>query len=143
MSIDLGRPGPDFLAFWRTPLYSALTTPRPDGTPHVAPVGATYDPEARLARVTARRTSVKVRNVLAAGAPGLRAALCQVDGGHWATLEGVARVSEAPEAIAEAVHRYEERYGRKVNPNPDRVVIEIALTRAMGRIPAATTAQRP
>ncbi|OSP43767.1 nitrilase, partial [Streptomyces sp. 13-12-16] len=28
---------------------------------------------------------------------------------------------------------YAERYGRTPRPNPSRVVIEIALTRAMGR----------
>jgi hypothetical protein len=56
-----------------------------------------------------------------------------VDKGRWATLEGLATVSADPERVADAVRRYAERYGRTPGENPDRVVIEIALTRAMGR----------
>jgi hypothetical protein len=56
-----------------------------------------------------------------------------VDGGRWATLEGRARVSTEPERIADAVRRYAERYGRMPGPNPNRVVIEIELTAALGR----------
>ena len=37
-----------------------------------------------------------------------------------------------PELIADAVERYAERYQRTPAPNPDRVLIEIRLTRAMG-----------
>ncbi|MEU1623830.1 TIGR03618 family F420-dependent PPOX class oxidoreductase [Streptomyces sp. NPDC020096] len=123
---------PALLDFWREAHYCTLTTPRPDGTPHVVAVGATYDPEAGLARVITRKQSVKVRNVLDAGAQGARVALCQVDRGRWSTLEGVATVSTDPAAVAEAVRRYEERYQRRTTPNPDRVVIEVALTSAMG-----------
>ncbi|MGW7008898.1 pyridoxamine 5'-phosphate oxidase family protein, partial [Streptomyces sp. NPDC054933] len=61
---------PALLDFWREAHYCTLTTPRPDGTPHVVAVGATYDPEAGLARVITRKQSVKVRNVLDAGAQG-------------------------------------------------------------------------
>lgn len=63
---DPGAPDPSFLSFWRERHLCTLTTPRPDGSPHVVPVGVTYDPEARLARVIASRTSAKVRHVLAA-----------------------------------------------------------------------------
>jgi hypothetical protein len=62
----------------------------------------------------------------------MRVAVCQVDRARWATLEGVATVSEDPVAVAEAVRRYADRY-RQPKPNPERVVIEIALDRAMGR----------
>lgn len=41
------------------------------------------------------------------------------------------RTDEA--SVAEAVARYAERYGRTPSPNPDRVVMEITLDRAMGR----------
>jgi hypothetical protein len=92
----------------------------------------TYDPEARLARVITNKTSAKVRHVLAAGQRGARVAVCQVDGRRWATLEGRAFVRTEPERVAEAVRRYAERYERMPAPNPDRVVIEIELTRAMG-----------
>ncbi|MFE0450868.1 pyridoxamine 5'-phosphate oxidase family protein [Streptomyces sp. NPDC058914] len=128
-----GAPDPSYLAFWRERHLCTLTTPRPDGSPHVVPVGVTYDPEARLARVISDRSSTKVANVLAAGPEGARVAVCQVDGRRWATLEGRAVVRADPDRVREAERRYEERYGRPPRPNPTRVVIEIGLTRAMGR----------
>jgi len=131
-SIDPGAPDPAYLSFWRERHLCTLTTPRPDGSPHVVPVGVTYDPEARLARVITNKTSAKVRHVLAAGPQGARVAVCQVDGRRWATLEGRAFVHTEPDRVAEAVRRYAERYTRMPGPNPDRVVIEIELTRAMG-----------
>jgi PPOX class probable F420-dependent enzyme len=136
MAIDLRNPGDSYLGFWREYHMCTLTTPRPDGTPHVVAVGVTYDPEGGekgIARVITNRHSRKVANVLAAGADGARVAVCQVDKGRWATLEGVARIRTEPDAVADAVARYAERYGRTPAPNPDRIVIEIALTRAMGR----------
>ncbi|AGP56285.1 pyridoxamine 5'-phosphate oxidase family protein [Streptomyces rapamycinicus] len=133
MSVDPRNPDPEYLAFWRERHVCTLTTPRPDGTPHVVPVGVTYDPEAGLARVIANRHSRKVAHVRAAGEGGARVAVCQLAGRRWATLEGLAVVREEPELIADAERRYAERYQRTPRPNPDRVVIEIALTRAMGR----------
>ncbi|MEU6259519.1 TIGR03618 family F420-dependent PPOX class oxidoreductase [Streptomyces sp. NPDC047043] len=133
-SKDPGAPSAPYLGFWRERHLCTLTTPRPDGSPHVVPVGVTYDPEARLARVIASRTSRKVANVLAAGPEGARVAVCQVDGRRWATLEGRAVVRSEPERVAEAERRYAERYERTPSPNPSRVVIEIDLTRAMGNI---------
>jgi PPOX class probable F420-dependent enzyme len=132
MALDPRSPAPGYLAFWREYHLCTLTTPRPDGSPHVVPVGVTYDPRAGLARVIANTTSAKVRHVRAAGPGGARVAVCQVEGRTWATLEGVATVSDDPERVAEAVRRYAERYSRTPAPNPDRIVIEIALTRAMG-----------
>ncbi|MBT2415233.1 TIGR03618 family F420-dependent PPOX class oxidoreductase [Streptomyces sp. ISL-12] len=119
------------LAFWRERHLCTLTTLRPDGSPHVVPVGATYDPRARVVRVITDRASAKARYVLAAGAEGARAAVCQVDGRRWSTLEGRAFVRTGPEAVAEAERRYTERY-RPPRPNPARVVIEIAVERALG-----------
>lgn len=130
---DPGAPDAPYLAFWRERHLCTLTTPRPDGSPHVVPVGVTYDPEAGLARVIADKNSAKVGNVLAAGRAGARVAVCQVDGKRWATLEGRAHVRREPDRVAEAERRYAERYGRTPRPNPARVVIEIELTRAMGR----------
>ncbi|MFK4103855.1 pyridoxamine 5'-phosphate oxidase family protein [Streptomyces sp. NPDC019531] len=129
---DPGAPDPSFLSFWRERHLCTLTTLRPDGSPHVVPVGVTYDPEAGLARVIASRTSAKVRHVLAAGEGGARVAVCQLEGRRWATLEGRAVVRTEPERIAEAERRYAERYGRTPRPNPSRVVVEISLTTAMG-----------
>ncbi|WP_327254069.1 pyridoxamine 5'-phosphate oxidase family protein [Streptomyces sp. NBC_01244] len=133
---DVLNPTPEYLAFWRERHICTLTTHRPDGSPHVVPVGVTYDPEAGLARVISNKHSKKVRNVLASqGGPqgGARVAVCQLEGRRWATLEGRAVVRTDEAAVAEAVRRYAERYGRMPSPNPDRVVVEIALDRAMGR----------
>ncbi|MFJ7268840.1 pyridoxamine 5'-phosphate oxidase family protein [Streptomyces sp. NPDC099050] len=133
---DVLNPTPDYLAFWRERHICTLTTHRPDGSPHVVPVGVTYDPEAGLARVISNKHSKKVRNVLASqGGPqgGARVAVCQLEGRRWATLEGRAVVRTDEASVAEAVRRYAERYGRTPSPNPDRVVVEISLERAMGR----------
>ncbi|GAB7103289.1 TIGR03618 family F420-dependent PPOX class oxidoreductase [Streptomyces phaeofaciens JCM 4814] len=126
-------PDPAYLAFWRERHLCTLTTPRPDGTPHVVPVGVTYDAEGRLARVITDKASRKVRNILAAGPDGVPVAVCQVDGRRWATLEGRARVRTEPDRVTEAERRYEERYGRRPRVNPSRVVIEIEVGRVMGR----------
>ncbi|MFJ7155306.1 pyridoxamine 5'-phosphate oxidase family protein [Streptomyces sp. NPDC101118] len=133
MSLDPLNPTPEYLAFWRERHICTLTTSRPDGTPHVVPVGVTYDPEAGLARVISNKNSKKVRNVLAAQPGGARVAVCQMEGRRWATLEGRAVIRTDEEAVADAVNRYAERYGRMPSPNPDRVVMEITLDRAMGR----------
>ncbi|MER6027267.1 TIGR03618 family F420-dependent PPOX class oxidoreductase [Streptomyces sp. NPDC001851] len=123
-----------YLGFWRERHLCTLTTLRADGSPHVVPVGVTYDAEAALARVITNGTSAKARHVRAAGAEGARVAVCQVDGRRWATLEGRARVRTEPERVAEAVRRYAERYERTPGPNPARVVIEIEVGRALGNL---------
>ncbi|MFK0172440.1 pyridoxamine 5'-phosphate oxidase family protein [Streptomyces sp. NPDC090306] len=126
--------GPDalYLAFWGERHLCTLTTHRADGSPHVVPVGVTYDAAAGLARVITNGASAKARHVLAAGEAGARVAVCQVDGRRWATLEGRARVRTDAERVAEAERRYTERYTRVPSPNPDRVVIEIEVTRRLG-----------
>ena len=55
-------------------------------------------------------------------------AVSQVDRGRWSTLEGSAVVREDPDSVADAEARYAARY-RTPKPNPERVVIEIAVTR--------------
>lgn len=109
---------------------ATLTTLRPDGSPHVVAVGFTWDPEARLARVITFAPSRKARNLVAS--PGTRAAVCQVDGGRWLTLEGPATVTDEPDRVAEAVRRYAERY-RQPGERDDRVAIEISVDRILGR----------
>ncbi|MDT0550485.1 pyridoxamine 5'-phosphate oxidase family protein [Streptomyces lonegramiae] len=130
---DVRNPSPEYLAFWREYHLCTLTTLRPDGTPHEVPVGVTYDPEAGVARVITNKGSRKVANILAAGPEGARVAVCQMHRARWATLEGRAVIRTEPEVVADAVSRYAERYERTPAPNPDRVVIEIALDRALGR----------
>jgi len=108
---------------------ATLTTLRPDGSPHVVPVGFTWDPEALVARVITSGTSRKARNAAA----GTRAVLCQVDGRHWLSLEGTARVLDDQASVPEAVQRYAARY-RVPRENPERVVIEIAVDRVLGNV---------
>lgn len=132
MAQDVRDPDADYLAFWRERHLCTLTTLRPDGTPHVVPVGVTYEPETGLARVITGKNTTKVANVLAAGAGGARVAVCQVHRRRWATLEGVATVRTESDRVADAVGRYAARYEREPRPNPDRIVIEIAVDRALG-----------
>jgi PPOX class probable F420-dependent enzyme len=107
---------------------ATLTTLRPDGSPHVVAVGFTWDADAGLVRVITNDGSQKVRN---ADAGSGRAAVCQVDGRRWLTLEGTVSVSRDPADVADAVERYAARY-RQPEPNPRRVVVVIAVDRVLG-----------
>ncbi|MFI0238295.1 pyridoxamine 5'-phosphate oxidase family protein [Streptomyces sp. NPDC016845] len=131
--IDLDAPDPAFLDFWRERHLCTLTTLRADGTPHVVPVGVTYDAEERVARVITDKGSWKVAHILSAPLSArARVAVCQVDGRRWATLEGAATVRTDPASVADAERRYAERYNHPPRPNPTRVVIEIAVDRGTG-----------
>lgn len=113
---------------------ATLTTLRPDGTPHVVAVGFTWDAEERLVRVITNRGSRKVAHVRSGPA---RAVVAQVDGRRWLSLEGAPTVSDDAERVAEAVRRYAGRY-RQPSPNPERVVVEIAVDRVLGSVPDVT-----
>ncbi|KUN84162.1 pyridoxamine 5'-phosphate oxidase family protein [Streptomyces griseoruber] len=132
MTSDVSPPEAEDDRFWQERRICFLTTHRPDGSPHLVPVGVTFDPEAGVARVISSAGSRKVRNVRAAG-PGTTVAVSQVEGRRWCTLEGTALVKDDPESVAEAERRYAERY-RQPRPNPERVVIEITVTRVMGTV---------
>ncbi|GAA5055152.1 pyridoxamine 5'-phosphate oxidase family protein [Thermocatellispora tengchongensis] len=119
--------------FWKERHLCTLSSVRADGTPHVVPVGVTLDEEAGIARVITSGTSYKARRIAAAGPRGVPVAVCQVDGRRWSTLEGVAVVRADAEAVAEAERRYAERY-RTPRVNPNRVVIEIRVTRVLGNV---------
>jgi F420H(2)-dependent biliverdin reductase len=107
---------------------ATLTTLRPDGSPHVVPVGVTYDAATGTARVITSGTSAKARHVRDGRQ---RVAVCQVDGRRWLTLEGTAVVRDDPAAVADAVTRYAQRY-RQPRENPARVVLEISVDRVLG-----------
>ena len=129
MAHDLDDLGPGLLAFLLTERHLAtLTTLRSDGSPHVVPVGVTFDPGTRTARVITSGTSVKVRHVRDGQR---RVAVCQADGRRWATLEGTAVVRDEPAAVADAEERYARRY-RRPRVNPARVVLEISVDRVLG-----------
>ena len=105
-----------------------LTTLRADGSPHVVPVGVTFDAATATARVITSGTSAKARHVRDGQA---RVAVCQVDGARWLTLEGTAVVKDDAASVADAVERYAQRY-RTPRVNPARVVIEISVDRVLG-----------
>ncbi|MBP2326235.1 PPOX class probable F420-dependent enzyme [Kibdelosporangium banguiense] len=128
--IDLGDAR---TAFWQERHLCTLTTIRPDGTPHVVPVGATLDPEAGVVRVITSGDSAKARRVRAAGQAGLPAAVCQVDGARWSTLEGIAVLREDTASVRDAERRYADRY-RVPRENPKRVVVEIRIKKALGSV---------
>jgi len=118
---------PAFEPFWTERRLATLVTLRPDGTPHVVPVGVTLDLDAGLARVICTGGTQKTRNAERTGI----AVVSQVDGRQWSTLEGDATVRTDPAAVAEAVARYAVRY-RQPRVNPERVVIEIRVRRVLG-----------
>lgn len=133
MSLDPAALPPGIEAFLTERHLATLTTLRPDGSPHVVPVGFTWDATARLVRVITFASSLKARN-LAAGQPDARAVVCQVDGGRWASLEGNTTVTDDPSRVAEAVRRYAARY-RMPKDRADRVAIEMTVDRVLGRAP--------
>jgi F420H(2)-dependent biliverdin reductase len=130
MALDPRNPPEEVRRFLAEYHLATLTTSRADGSPHVVPVGVTYDPDEGIARIITWATSVKARNV--ARRPGERAAVCQVDGGRWLTLEGPAEVTDDPGRVAIAVARYAARY-RPPKQRTDRVAIEIRVDRMLGR----------
>jgi F420H(2)-dependent biliverdin reductase len=130
MALDPGALPADASAFLAERHLATLTTLRPDGSPHVVAIGFTWDAEARLARVISFASSRKARNLVTS--PGSRAVVCQVDGRRWLALEGRATVTDDPGRVAEAVRRYAERY-RQPGEREDRVAIEIAVDRVLGR----------
>lgn len=121
---DLSPEAHEFLSEYH---LGTLTTLRPDGSPHVVPVGFTIDTAAGLSRIITSRSSQKARN---AGRGG-RAAVSHVDGGRWLTFEGPVRVLEDADSVREAERRYALRY-REPRPNPARVVVAIEVDRVLG-----------
>ncbi|MFN0091499.1 MAG: TIGR03618 family F420-dependent PPOX class oxidoreductase [Acidimicrobiales bacterium] len=108
---------------------ATLSTRRPDGALHVTPVGYTYDATERLVRIITFARAQKVRNLAEPGP----AVVCEVAGGRWASFEGVASVTADPARCADAEARYAARY-RSPRSRADRVVIELAVARILGRL---------
>jgi F420H(2)-dependent biliverdin reductase len=119
--------GADALDFVTERHLATLTTLRADGSPHVVAVGFTYDDQRHVARVITFAAAVKARNA----GRGTRAAVSQVDGARWITLEGPVTVSSDPADVTAAVAAYARRY-RQPKERADRVVIEITVDRVMG-----------
>jgi len=125
----------DQLAFVTDRHLATLSTVRRDGSPHVVPVAFTWDAGDGRARITTRSTSVKARRIARGGPDGapLPAALCQVDGRRWLTLEGTITLSADPADVAEAVERYADRY-RVLRDQPTRVVLHLRVDRVLGTV---------
>lgn len=126
--IDVQHPDDDVLQFLVERHLATLTTMRADGSPHVVPVGFSFDPASGVARVITFAGSVKARNAARSG----RAAVSQVDGRRWLTLEGPVRLATDAASIDAAVAGHAARY-RQPGERSDRVAIEIVVDRIMGR----------
>ena len=107
---------------------ATLTTLRADGSPHVVPVGFTFDADNNIARVITFAKSMKARHA----AQGGRAVVSQVDRGRWITFEGTVRLRTEADIVAKAVEAYAGRY-RQPKVREDRVVVEITVDKVMGR----------
>jgi F420H(2)-dependent biliverdin reductase len=118
----------EMLAFLSEYHLASLTTLRKDGSPHVVPVGFSYDPAMHVVRIITFPSSVKYKNALRGG----RAVVSQVDGGRWLSLEGIVTAISDPTRVALAVDSYAARY-RQPKERADRVAIEIAVDRVLGK----------
>ena len=108
---------------------ATLTTVRRDGRPHVVAMAFTVDRGDGVIRMITSEGTQKVRNVERSG----RAAVAQVDGLSWLSLEGRAVVVRDSAGIGRAVTEYERRY-RPARDNPNRVAIEITDVEILGAV---------
>jgi PPOX class probable F420-dependent enzyme len=116
------------LEFIRENHLATLTTLRADGSPHVVPVGFTFDFDNNIVRVITFAKSMKARHA----AQGGRAVVSQVDRGRWITFEGTVRLRTEADIVAKAVEAYAGRYSQP-KVREDRVVVEITVDKVMGR----------
>ena len=122
---------PEILQFLTERHLATLTTLRHDGSPHVVAVGFSYDASTFRARVITFSTAQKALNA----ARGGRAAVSQVDGGRWLTLEGSVRLATMdndPDEVRRAVAGYAQRY-QDPKERDNRVAVIIDVDRVMGR----------
>ena len=129
MGFDPAALPDEVLAFLADRHLATLTTLGIDGRPHVVAVGFTFDPALRLVRIITNAGTQKAANA----ARGGRAAVAQVDGRRWLSLEGPAAVTDDPDRVAAAVAAYGTRY-RQPGENPNRVALEITVERVLGRL---------
>ncbi len=132
MALDPAALPEEVLTFLSEYHLATLTTLRDDMSPHVVAVGFSYDTAAQVARVITWAGSQKAINAGRMQARGQRAAVCQVDGGRWLSLEGPVRLVSDPDGVQAGVEGYASRY-RQPKERDDRVVIEISAERVLGR----------
>lgn len=114
----------DALEFVSVYHLATLSTPLPDESIHVVPVGFTWHDG--LVRIITSRGSQKVLNVRRTGT----ASVCQVERARWITFSGAASILEDADSVRQAEELYAGRY-RQPRPNPERVVIAIDPTRIL------------
>jgi hypothetical protein len=132
MALDPAHLPEEVLTFLGEYHLATLTTLREDLSPHVVAVGFSYDAGQRVARVITWAGSQKALNAERMHAAGQRAAVCQVDGGRWLSMEGPVRLVTDHDGVKAGVEGYAARY-REPKQRDDRVVIEIAVERILGR----------
>lgn len=132
MALNPNELDDDVVAFLTERHLATLTTLRPDGSPHVVAVGFSYDAEACVARVITWATSQKAINAGRMEAVGQRAAVCQVDGRRWLSLEGRIRLVTDSDGVRAGVEGYAARY-RDPKQRDDRAVLEIDVDRILGK----------
>ncbi len=117
---------PALAAFLAERHLASLTTLRADGSPHVVPVGFSFDAASGEVRIITFDGCQKVANARRGG----RAAVSQVDGGRWVTLEGVIRATTEPAEVSAAIAGYAARY-QPPKERPDRVALVITVDRVL------------
>ncbi len=132
VSFDVKNPPTEVLEFLTERHLATLAIARGDLSPQLTPVGVTYDAAASVARVITWSDSYKAR--LLQGQTSTNASICQVDGGRWLTLYGVATLSRDAAEVETAVAMYTRRY-RPPKERLDRVVILVDVKRMVGRVP--------
>ena len=132
MALDLNDLEPSVMAFLTERHLATLTTLRRDGSPHVVAVGFSYDQVSRIARVITWGSSQKAINAGRMQVAGQRAAVCQVDGGRWLSLEGQVRLVTDPVGVQPGIDGYTSRY-QQPKDRPDRAVVEIDVDKILGR----------
>ena len=119
---------PEIIAFLTERHLASLTTLRKDGSPHVVPVGFSFDVASNEVRIITFAGSQKVKNAERGG----RAVVSQVDKGRWLSLEGAVRATTDPTEVAQAVAGYAARY-QPPKERIDRVAIIITVDKILGR----------
>ena len=126
MPLQPSDPTPALAEFLAERHLASLTTLRADGSPHVVPVGFSYDAGTHQVRIITFDGCQKVANARRGG----RAAVSQVDGGRWVTLEGTIRATSNPAEVAAAVSGYAARY-QQPKERIDRVALVISVDRIL------------
>lgn len=119
----------EVLAFLAESHLATLTTVCPGGRLHVVAIGFAFDPRDGVVRIITGAASQKATNARRGG----RAAVGQVDGARWLSLEGPVALTDEPAGVDAAVAAYSARY-RAPGDNPARAAIEIIVERVLGRV---------